>query len=44
LLQTYTGLIYAGPGLVKSIVGGLGERLSDAGLSKLSDAVGADAG
>lgn len=42
LLQTYTGLIYEGPGLIRSVVEGLGARLDAAGLSHLSEAVGAD--
>lgn len=42
LLQTYTGLIYEGPGLIRSVVEGLGTRLDGTGLARLSEAVGAD--
>jgi dihydroorotate dehydrogenase len=40
LIQIYTGLVYEGPGVAKSIVRGLLERLSTAGLTRISDAVG----
>lgn len=40
LVQVYTGLIYEGPGMIKSIVRGLRRRLQDNGLSNLRDAVG----
>src|SRR5207244_288881 len=43
LLQVYTGLVYEGPGLAKSIVNGLRERLAAAGLHNLKDAVGTNA-
>jgi dihydroorotate dehydrogenase len=43
LLQTYTGLIYEGPGLIRSVTGGLEERLEVAGLRSIGEAVGADA-
>ncbi|HUR44579.1 MAG TPA: quinone-dependent dihydroorotate dehydrogenase [Candidatus Saccharimonadales bacterium] len=42
LLQVYTGLVYEGPGLAKSIVRGLRDRLQNAGLKNLSEAVGMD--
>lgn len=40
LIQVYTGLVYEGPGLPKSIVNGLRERLSVNGFHGLSEAVG----
>jgi dihydroorotate dehydrogenase len=40
LVQLYTGMIYEGPGLVRSIVSGLRERLLQGGLSRISEAVG----
>jgi len=40
LVQIYTGLVYEGPGVVKSIVSGLAERLREAGLACLQQAVG----
>src|SRR5262245_9921278 len=40
LVQLYTGMIYEGPGLVRSIVNGLRERLVERGLSRISEAVG----
>jgi len=40
LLQIYTGLVYQGPTLVREVVSGLREYLSNAGLSDLSQAVG----
>jgi dihydroorotate dehydrogenase len=40
LVQLYTGLVYEGPAVVKSIVAGLRERLAQAGLSELRQAVG----
>jgi len=40
LVQIYTGLVYEGPGLVKQIIRGLGEKLQAAGLADLSQAVG----
>jgi dihydroorotate dehydrogenase len=42
LLQIYTGWIYQGPWMVKEILEGLLERLSDKGLSHLSQAIGQD--
>lgn len=42
LLQTYTGFIYEGPGLIRSVVDGLEARLAASGLQHLADAVGAD--
>jgi dihydroorotate dehydrogenase len=40
LLQIYTSLVYEGPGVVKTIVTGLRQRLAEQGLSQLSQAVG----
>jgi dihydroorotate dehydrogenase len=44
LVQVYTGLIYEGPSIVKAIVKGLLERLEEAGLKSLQQAVGTRAG
>lgn len=43
LLQVYTGLVYQGPTVVKDLVSGLQERLSQAGFTNLTQAVGATA-
>jgi dihydroorotate dehydrogenase len=43
LVQIYTSLIYRGPGVVREIIGGLKERLAQAGMSRLDQAVGAAA-
>lgn len=40
LLQVYTGLVYEGPTLVKELVTGLREKLSQAGLTDVRQAVG----
>jgi dihydroorotate dehydrogenase len=40
LVQIYTGLVYEGPGVVKAIVEGLRDRLSDNHLGAISDAIG----
>jgi dihydroorotate dehydrogenase len=40
LLQVYTGLVYEGPGLAKSIVQGLRQRLDEAALADWAQAVG----
>lgn len=40
LLQVYTGLVYEGPGIAKSIVNGLQQRLKTSGLKTISQAVG----
>jgi len=42
LVQLYTALIYAGPGLIGEIVRDLGVRLRADGFDTLADAVGAD--
>jgi dihydroorotate dehydrogenase len=44
LIQIYTGLVYEGPGVVRSIVNGLRARLRQNGLAELSQAVGSAAG
>lgn len=40
LVQVYTGLVYEGPGITRSIVQGLAHRLQQAGLKRITDAVG----
>ena len=40
LVQIYTSLVYRGPGVVKEIVTGLRERLSQNGFQRLEQAVG----
>lgn len=40
LLQTYTGWVYEGPTLVKTILSGLLTQLDDRGLQNISEAVG----
>lgn len=40
LLQVYTGLVYEGPGLTRTLVSGLRQRLAEAGLTNLQQAVG----
>ncbi len=42
LLQVYTGLVYEGPLLTKTLVSGLSQRLVNAGLTHLQQAVGLD--
>ena len=42
LVQLYTALIYAGPGLISEIVHDLGKRLRADGFDSLADAVGTD--
>lgn len=44
LVQVYSGLIYAGPGLVSSMVRGLSRRLDRAGIGRVTDLIGRDAG
>jgi dihydroorotate dehydrogenase len=39
-VQVYTGLVYQGPTLAKELVVGLREKLSQAGLTQISQAVG----
>lgn len=43
LVQLYTALVYQGPGLVRRIVGELAEIARREGLTRIADAVGADA-
>jgi dihydroorotate dehydrogenase len=43
LLQVYTGLVYQGPTVVKDLVSGLREQLSQAGFTNLTQAIGAAA-
>jgi dihydroorotate dehydrogenase len=40
LVQVYTGLVYEGPGLAKSIVTGLQARMKASGFTEISQAVG----
>jgi dihydroorotate dehydrogenase len=40
LIQIYTGLVYRGPGIVKEIVHGILQRMEEAGIKELSQAVG----
>ena len=40
LLQTYTGFVYEGPGLIHNLVDGLRKRLAARGLTSLTQAVG----
>jgi len=40
LLQLYTGLVYEGPSVAKEVVKGLQQRLEEAGLGSLNEAVG----
>jgi dihydroorotate dehydrogenase len=42
LLQVYTGMVYEGPWIVPAIVNGLLERLRQAGLRGLEDAIGCE--
>ena len=42
LIQTYTGWVYEGPAMVKRILLGLLEKLDQAGLNSISEAVGID--
>ena len=42
ILQIYTGLVFEGPAIAKSIVKGLKKRVESEGLESLSDAVGID--
>ena len=42
LVEVYTALIYRGPGVLKSIHGGLLKRMKQDGFTRISQAVGAD--
>ncbi|MEQ9329269.1 MAG: quinone-dependent dihydroorotate dehydrogenase [Rhodospirillales bacterium] len=44
LIQFYTALVYAGPGLVNDINAGLADRLKAGGFASIADAVGTSAG
>ena len=44
LIQTYTGFIYGGPGYVRGVLQGLEELMRRDGYSRVSDAIGVDAG
>ena len=44
LIQTYTGMVYEGPGVARAIVTGLLELLEETGHRDLSEAVGTKAG
>ena len=43
IVQLYTGLVFEGPGIAKSIVKGLKRRVKSEGLESISDAVGIEA-
>lgn len=43
LVQIYTGLVYEGPAICRSIVGGLLEKMEAKGFNRLSQAVGSEA-
>lgn len=40
LVQVYTGLVYEGPAVIKSIVRGIAQRLKQSGMNELRQAVG----
>ena len=40
LLQVYTGMVFEGPGIARSLVKGLQARLKESGLKNISQAVG----
>ena len=42
LLQLYTGLVFEGPGIAKSIVAGLKKRLEAEGFNNISEIIGKD--
>ncbi len=44
LIQVYTGLVYEGPGIARSIVIGLQNLLEQSGLRELREAVGVESG
>ena len=44
LVQLYTGLVYEGPAIARSIVNGLWKRLKDGGFPSLKEAVGTGQG
>ncbi|MEO5971885.1 MAG: quinone-dependent dihydroorotate dehydrogenase [Sphingomicrobium sp.] len=42
LVQLYSAMVYAGPGLARRIAAGLAERLERAGFASITDAVGSE--
>jgi dihydroorotate dehydrogenase len=44
LIQIYTGLVYEGPAIARTIVSGLLNRLEQSGMRELRDAIGTDRG
>ena len=44
LVQVYTGMVFEGPGIARSIVAGLADQLQRAGLKDLKQAVGTQVG
>ena len=40
ILQLYTGLVFEGPGIAKSIVKGLKKRIESEGFESIAEAVG----
>jgi dihydroorotate dehydrogenase len=40
LIQLYSAMVYEGPGIARSIVQGLADKLKDAGLGSIAEAVG----
>tara|TARA_B100000686_G_scaffold353383_1_gene458776 strand:- start:115 stop:1116 length:1002 start_codon:yes stop_codon:yes gene_type:complete len=43
LIQLYTGLVFEGPGIARSIITGLNKRVKQAGFGNISEAVGINA-
>ena len=43
ILQLYTGLVFEGPGIAKSIVKGLKKRIESEGFGSIAEAVGTEA-
>jgi len=43
LIQLYTGLVFEGPGIARSIITGLNKRVKQAGFDDISEAVGINA-
>ena len=43
LIQLYSAMVYEGPGIVRNIVEGLAEKLKQAGLGSIAEAVGTGA-
>ena len=40
LIQLYTGLVFEGPGIARSIVSGLKKRVASEGFESISDVIG----